>query len=244
MGLSEVFEAHRPEGWERCKVAARFYPYRDLRHTWRVSRGRVDLRVSDYLEGAPARVLEDLGVYLWARIARRPVPVAAKRRYDRYTAQRAFWAQHRAAYLARGHNLLGSPEGTWRDLRVGFEALNRVYFAGRLERPDLTWTRLRSRTRFGYSHPPLNLLVISRIFDDSRIPSFVLDYLLYHELLHFTLGAEVRGSYQLWHSAEFRQAEHAFPRWEEAESWLQEIADGRAPRGRLSSEKKPCVPRA
>jgi len=244
MGLSEIFEAYKPERLSRTRVSARFYAYRDLRHTWRASQNLIDLRISDYLEGAPREILDALATYLWSRIGRLPIPLKAKRRYDQFTAQPTFWAPHRATYLARSQNLLRSPVGAWRDLRVSFEALNRLYFSGRLARPELTWTKRRSHTRLGSSHPPLNLVVISRVFDDPRIPSYVLDYLLYHELLHLALGVEVRGSYQLWHSAEFRAAEHEFHRWEEAEGWLQAIADGRRPTGRATKSEGRGVPQA
>ena len=54
-----------------------------------------------------------------------------------------------------------------------------------------------------------------------KVPEFVSDYVLYHELLHLNDGMKAMGSH---HDSAFRARERAYPQWREAEAVLKKVA--------------------
>ena len=58
---------------------------------------------------------------------------------------------------------------------------------------------------------------MSRIFDSAQVPLLVLDYLMFHELLHKSLGVSRQSNgRRCVHGREFRQEERRFERLAEA----------------------------
>ena len=80
------------------------------------------------------------------------------------------------------------------DLKVLFIDINHEYFKGKLEQPRLMWSARRSKRRLGYYDPQSNTITISRRFDTEDTPRLLVEYILYHEMLHQHLGTrEVNG---------------------------------------------------
>jgi predicted SprT family Zn-dependent metalloprotease len=114
------------------------------------------------------------------------------------------------------------PEGVAYDLDELFDEVNAAYFGGQMARPRLAWTdRLTSR-RFGHFDPQRDRVVISRTLDSESVPRFVVEYIVYHELLHRKLGSKWAGTRSRSHTPEFRREERKFARWQEAEKWMRE----------------------
>jgi hypothetical protein len=75
----------------------------------------------------------------------------------------------------------------------------------------------------GHFDPAHNSIVISRIFDRPQTPRFLVEYILFHEMLHLRHPVEHRRSRRRVHTREFKQAERAFPRLEEARRLLKTL---------------------
>jgi hypothetical protein len=105
-----------------------------------------------------------------------------------------------------------------------FEKVNIDRFRREVSRPGLTWSRTFSSCKFGHYQPARDLITLSQTLDDSRVPQFVVEYVLCHELLHKKLGILRSGSTRRAHTREFRIEEKKFPRHEEAETWLTRLA--------------------
>jgi hypothetical protein len=114
------------------------------------------------------------------------------------------------------------------DLAEVFERVNRRYFAGGMERPKLTWTRMLTGTRFGHYDFIRNVVCISSTLDRPNVPDFVLDHVMHHELLHKKHGFVWTGSRRNSHTPEFRAEERGFERYEEADRYLQAVNAGKA----------------
>lgn len=110
--------------------------------------------------------------------------------------------------------------GTTYDLREVFGVVNAAYFGGALSPPRLSWSRWATARRLGYFEPQRDRVVLNRRLDDPSAPRFVVEYIVYHELLHRALGSKWSGSRMRSHTAEFRREERKFARWEEAEAWM------------------------
>ncbi|MBI2875813.1 MAG: hypothetical protein HYY20_02905 [Candidatus Tectomicrobia bacterium] len=121
---------------------------------------------------------------------------------------------------------LGELQGRGRhyDLKALFEKINAERFQGKLDPPGLTWSRTFTFRKFGHYHPTRDLVMISLTLDDPGVPPFVIEFVLYHELLHKKLGIRREGSIRRAHTEEFRREERRFPHYQDAEAWLVRLA--------------------
>ena len=118
------------------------------------------------------------------------------------------------------------PEGKHVDLRGYFERLNAVYFGGRLG-CAITWgTRKRGRRprtiRLGSFCPQKKIIRIHPVLDSPVVPAYVIEDVLYHEMLHHELGM-VRLNGKIYsHHRVFKTKERAFPHSAQAREWIQQ----------------------
>src|SRR6266568_6553077 len=116
-----------------------FYGFANINNTIRLREGKLLVRLSDLLEGAPDYVLKAIAHILLAKMYRKPIDREHATRYRRYIS-----AQHmsRKAHLVRqmrGRKRIASAQGHTYDLDVVFEELNVRFFYGLLARPTMTW---------------------------------------------------------------------------------------------------------
>src|SRR5262249_40075331 len=123
----------------------------------------------------------------------------------------------------RGRKRIDSAQGHTYDLEAIFEDLNQRFFHGLLARPQMTWSREYARNRLGHYDPAHNAIVVSRIFDHPRMPRYVTEYIVYHEMLHLKHPVKVKGSRRCVHSTEFQLEEKLFPRLAEAQRFLKHL---------------------
>jgi hypothetical protein len=78
--------------------------------------------------------------------------------------------------------------------------------------------RTRSRALATYSFEDRTIRV-SRVLDSERVPEFVLDWIVYHEMLHHVLPCEGGNGRRRFHTRRFRALERGFERYGEAQAW-------------------------
>ncbi len=157
------------------------------------------------------------------------------RRRQALAAIRDHFARHREEPLppprSRRRPVL-RPAGKNHDLAEIRDALNRAWFDGRLA-VDITWGRAasgagwrRSRRRgrasiqLGtYIHED-NLVRIHRALDHPSVPRYVVEAVVYHELLHAAMPPTETGGRRTLHPPEFRARERRFPTYARAERWI------------------------
>ena len=208
-------------------VLIEFYPYVGLRHTIRIRNGQVFVRLSDLSNNAPLAVHESLAFILVSKLLRRRVPKIHDENYRRFAGQAEIVGQANNTRKERGRKIVSSPRGRFYDLDEIFERVNRIFFQNKLEKPVLSWSQKKTRRLFGHQDAVHNTIVISRTLDDSRVPQFVVEFVLYHELLHIVHPTRVVNGKRQIHSTAFRRDEKKFPRFEEAAYWLERLAKQR-----------------
>ena len=87
----------------------------------------------------------------------------------------------------------------------------------------MTWSSGRARNRLGHYDPAHNAIVVSSIFDHRRVPRCVVEYIVYHEMLHLKHPVKLRGSRRCVHSAEFQAEEKLFEKLEPAKEFLKRL---------------------
>jgi hypothetical protein len=208
----------------RPEVVARFYPYAGLSSTIRLRKGRVHARVSDILVGSPREVLFALACILVAKLFRLKTPTVHERIYREHTLDPSVLDASHDTRRKRGYKLTTSSRGKVYDLAELFEELDARYFAGKLERPLLSWSQRRTRRVLGHHDHVHRAIIISSTLDSRRIPRLVVEYVLYHEMLHVKHPPRVISGRTIYHGRAFREDERRFERFDEALKWLEKIA--------------------
>lgn len=208
----------------RPKIEARFYPYAGLSSTIRLRHGRVHARVSDILAGSPREVLFALACILVAKLYRLKPSKAQERIYREHALHPSVVDASHAARRKRGYKVTTSSRGKAYDLAELFAELNARYFRGQLEQPLLSWSPGRTRRVLGHYDHVHRAIIISSTLDNASIPRFVVEYVLYHEMLHVKHPARVVSGRTVYHGRAFREAERRFERLKEAMRCLEKIA--------------------
>jgi hypothetical protein len=119
-----------------------------------------------------------------------------------------------------------STRGAYFDLGDSFDRVNARYFGGEMKRPRLTWSRSFTRRKFGHYDHVKDWVMVSSTLDQPQVPEFVVDFLMYHELLHKKHGIYWVNGRGLAHTKAFYADERRFERFDEAEEWLKRLARG------------------
>jgi hypothetical protein len=118
----------------------------------------------------------------------------------------------------------GRSVGVYHDLGASFDRVNGGYFGGDSARPRLTWSRTFTGRKFGHYDPIRDTVMISSTLDCADIPEYVLDFVVFHELLHKKLGVDWRNGRQAVHTPEFKVEERRFEQYAAAEAALAALA--------------------
>ena len=130
-----------------------------------------------------------------------------------------------AGIPSKPRNSRPHPEGTHVDLGGCFQRLNQIYFGGR-NGCVITWgTRKRGRRprsiRLGTYCPDKRIIRIHPVLDSPTVPAYVIEDVIYHEMLHHELGMVRVNGRILSHHRAFKAMEKAFPHSARAREWIQ-----------------------
>ena len=200
-----------------------FFRFASVNNTIRMREGRLLVRISDLLEGAPEPVLRAIAHILLAKMYRKPIDREHATRYRRYVSTHHMSEKAHLVRQMRGRKRITTARGHIYHLEEIFEDLNQKYFYGLMGRPVMTWSTERARNRLGHYDPAHNAIVVSSVFDHPRVPRYVVEYIVYHEMLHLKHPVKLRGSRRCVHSAEFQAEERLFDRLEAAREFLRRL---------------------
>lgn len=216
--LTQIFNHVHDEHFfrKRRKIEAVYHPYRSLRHTIEWTPWRIRVKVSSYLETAPTLIIEHLAIILLSKVYKIKVDGEVRQAYRTFVSNIEDNLPKRRTHGLGGYVAWGKVF----DLNHLFDELNAEYFEPLLERPVMGWSKNKSYTRLGFYDATRNLIVISRIFDDNRVPEKIVRYLLYHEMLHIYFPIIENNGRRKIHSRDFKQAERQFPEYEQIQKWI------------------------
>ena len=228
--MSQVFsqvgqfytEAFRQLGRNRPipEIEVKFYPYTGLNHTIRLRSGRAYVRISDIIADAPTEVHRALAFILVAKLLNKKIPAFHEETYRQHTYSPEV---RRAAELARqrrGRKIVSTARGQAYDLDKIFRRLNYRYFEGELSKPTLTWSRARTYRILGHHDSVHDTIVISKTLDSHDVPEWLVEFVLYHEMLHIKHPARIANGRRYHHTKAFRTDEKRFPYYEQAQELI------------------------
>ncbi|ETW94328.1 MAG: hypothetical protein ETSY1_35365 [Candidatus Entotheonella factor] len=117
-------------------------------------------------------------------------------------------------------------QGRYIDLNAIYQHLNLQYFHNRVQ-ADITWMRTslkRKRTsiRFGVYDRQQKLIRIHRLLDQSFVPYYFVESVVFHEMLHQLIPAIRRHGRWDNHPPAFKLAEQEYPYYQQAQKWERE----------------------
>src|SRR5580692_3815412 len=119
-------------------------------------------------------------------------------------------------------------EGEYFDLKTLFDKLNAEYFGNALRGYTITWGRKRRLPPkeyfvFGTIQEEDRVIKIHPLLDAPFVPSWFLEYIMYHEMLHAFVPDEVDTSgRRIIHHEKFRVREKKFHFYRRAKKWEDE----------------------
>ena len=210
---------------EPPEIQVTFYPFAGLNHTIRIRRQRIYVRVSDLLREAPPQVQRALAFILIAKLFRKRVSAEHQALYRQYTYLPQVVRASELARRERGRKQLTGAAGRFYNLERMFASLNRRYFDNQLPKPALSWSQRRTRRILGHHDHIHDAIVISRSLDVPEVPEFLVEYVLYHEMLHVKHRPRIISGRRINHHAAFRADERRFAYYAEAIAYLDRLAE-------------------
>jgi len=223
--FKEIYKiGFKDEGEKVNNIIVEFYPYTTLKNTIRKRKDSIFIRISDLLKEAPLEVLEALGILLFSKLKRKKAPKKEELLYRNFVSSKNMRKKQINIRKKRGKKIILGPKGDFYDLEESFHRVNDYYFNGELKKPILTWNKRKTKTRFGHHDRALNTIVISKTLDDCKIPTYLLDYVMYHELLHIKHDIHYINGRRSVHTKAFKNDENRFKSRKNAEQLLKKLA--------------------
>jgi len=213
----------RASGWSRALAARLGQPVRlvvtDNRSTMLSAKpkgDRLEVRLHHMFLTAEDDILAAVGDYLGEG-----APGAAAL-IDRFVEQ------NRTRYVAapRPQNELRT-EGRHHDLRAIVDDLGRRHFGGPVA-VRITWgkrvepKRGQRSLQLGTYLPEEQLIRIHPALDQSWVPAYFVEAVVFHEMLHHDMPAVVQNGRRHYHTRAFRKRERSFEYHSAAEQWQKE----------------------
>jgi predicted metal-dependent hydrolase len=206
------------------KIDVRFYPYIGINHTIRVRDGKVFVRIAEICQEMPLNEQKALAYILVAKLLRKKVPQKAREVYSNYVKSHEIQAQAQENKQTRGKKIITSSKGEVYDLEGMFEKMNQIYFQNSIPKPVLSWSKRKTFRILGHHDAAHKTIVISRSLDDQNVPKYVVEFVVFHEMLHIFHPTEHKNGRRYNHTPEFRRNERKFLYFEEADDWIERNA--------------------
>mgnify|MGYP000932208650 FL=1 len=202
----------------KYKVVSDYYSYKSIKNTARVKKGILYIRVSDKLREAPNEVKEALAYVLLSKIKGIRSPPRYKRTYNDYIHKIII---NEPLDKTKGFH---EPIGNYFNLDQIFSSINNVFFSNEIPKLSLRWSKRRAYRIFGRYDRSKNEIVISSLLDEKKTPKFVVEYIMYHEMLHIKFGFTYKRGRRKIHTGQFKKEEEKFPLYKESIDYLKKIS--------------------
>lgn len=206
------------------EIEVSFYPYIGINHTIRVRNGKIFVRIAEICRAMPLNEQKALAYILIAKLLCKKVPPAAREIYSNFIKNEEIRAQATENKRTKGKKIITSAQGEVYDLDEIFDDINEIYFRDAIPKPVLSWSSGKTYRILGHHDSTHQTIIISKSLDDKKVPRFVVEYVVFHEMLHIFHPVEIRNGRRIVHSPQFKRNEKTFEYFEEAEKWIAQNA--------------------
>jgi hypothetical protein len=184
------------------------------------------IEVSDVFLHAQEDVLEALSLVILSKVYMVPYMPDLWERVKGYLESDDCIERSQRAFLQRSKTVRRSPRGDHHDLRRSLGRIKERYFSEEgfgFKEPTVVWSSRRSHQKFGYWMADYNIIVVNRVLDNPNVPEDVVDFVVFHELLHKKHGFLNLAGASEAHYQSFNLDERRFDGHEEVERFLGKI---------------------
>jgi predicted metal-dependent hydrolase len=201
-------------------ISVEFYSYVGINHTIRIRAGGAFIRIAEMCRDMPADAHRDLAYILVSKLLRKRKKGIDSDAYHEYIKTAEMRERAAESKRTRGRKVITSSTGAVYDLESIFDDLNAEYFESELPKPVITWSAKKTFRILGHHDAAHDTIVISRSLDAADVPKFVVDYVLFHEMLHIAHPTVHHNGRRYYHTPAFRRDERKFPMFDRAEKWI------------------------
>ena len=175
----------------------------------------ISLRLHRIFLSADERVLDEVAEFIKGKDGKRP-------------AIKAFIRNNRSCLKdSPPRTVTINPYGRFYNLTDIFNSLNREYFDDRVA-SLVTWGKRSSRyavrkRTLGSYQKKTNTIRINPILDRKKVPRYVIEFVVYHEMLHAVIDTVVKNGRRSIHSKEFNNREHEYSNYDKAIEWEKRV---------------------
>ncbi len=217
---AEAFQTFNGKS-ETPEIDVRFYPYIGINHTIRIRRQKVFIRLAEIAQNLPLEAQRALAFILVAKLLRKKVPTQAQETYRCFIKTEEFRKKVDENKRAKGRKIITTSKGDIYDLEEIFRHLNQIYFDEKIPLPVLTWSARKTFRILGHHDSTHETIVVSRSLDARQVPKYVVEFVVFHEMLHIFHPTIHRSGRRYNHTPAFRRNEKQFAYFEEAENWIE-----------------------
>ncbi len=219
------------------EIVVEFYPYIGIKHTIRQRGDTIFIRLSELCRDAPDDAQKSLAFILVGKILKKKIPRDAENAYLDFAKSAEMREKSLENKIAKGRKIITDSKGDVYDLNKIFDSLNRDYFASDLPKPTLSWSARKTFRRLGHYDSAHETIIISKTLDDKKVPEFVVEFVVYHEMLHIFHPTQIKNGRRYHHTPEFQRDEEKFENFHEAEDWIDKNIGARTARPRVSKRR-------
>lgn len=180
-GMLQALFSSIGEEYGYGEVTAGFTPERDMKIIWMRSMNWIDFWISDYLEDAPADVLESVADTIFTRICSHDSAPYSEPLVE-YVTGEGFLSRNRPIYLSRISGVSKGTEGRHIDLA---DSYRRLIDNGLIEDDPsivIRWAPMLDSSFVGHSSILMRTVCISRRLDNMFVQNDVLDFILFSQI--------------------------------------------------------------
>ncbi|MBI2445313.1 M48 family metallopeptidase [Candidatus Micrarchaeota archaeon] len=205
-----------------CAVKAQFRNFASLKATLQRQGNTISANVSPGFAAGGRDVLVGLALDLTARAYRMRVPDNAyTRAYREFRRSQNSNQLNNALKRSHGRKRNLQAQGAWHDLNDIVLRMTREYpLLQTLSVPKMGWNAKGGSRILGFYDESAHEILINANLDQKRVPPFVLEYVIFHELLHAKHPVKHGRSRRTIHTTEFKREERQYPFYDEAMAWL------------------------
>ena len=203
-------------------IEVSFYPYVGINHTIRIRDSVIFVRIGEICREMPGQPHRGLAYILVGKLLRKRLPTGAREVYSRYIKSAEVREKAADSKRSRGRKVVTSSKGAVYDLDEIFARLNRDYFRDTIEKPALTWSANKTYRILGHHDATHGHIAISRSLDTVSTPQCVVEYVVFHEMLHIHHPTKHVNGRRYNHTAAFKRDERKFAYFDQAERWIEQ----------------------
>lgn len=198
-----------------------FYPYVGINHTIRIREGGIFVRIAEICRQMPLASHKGLAYILIGKLLRKKTPPGAREIYSAYVKTTEIREKATENKRAKGRKVVTTSKGLVYDLDEIFAVLNAQYFGGAIPTPVLTWSANKTYRILGHHDATHDHIAISKSLDTLDTPRYVVEYVVFHEMLHIAHPTKHVNGRRYNHTADFKHNEQKFAYYEESERWIE-----------------------